>query len=235
MAKLMNVIAALQREIDDALNTTTGSNSRHRLVPDRIVLKLEVSLSEKKTNNGLTKLQFDVAPADSKATGAHPHTLTIEFKNLVPNSPLAASLPAPVASVETAAADAVQIDGMESDHIIAALSPVFGAPGFDSSARATVFREVFDALDAGQASKLIASFSSAFPAEVNSAVRTAAQRINGILRSGPQRSPEEGRKILARAFHRQTPQLILKLIEQNWKTQEDWLDIPMPATKPVQD
>lgn len=234
MTTLKNVITALQREIDDALNGNPGANLRTRLVAEKIILNLEVAINETNAADGSADLKFAVSSVDSDASSARTHTLTIEFKPFIQGLGQAVPIISPAESVVTTANVPVRLEGSESGQIIAALSSVFGAPGFDSSARATVFREVFSELDPAQASKLIASFSGASSTEEDRVQRSAIQRINGILRSGPQRSPEEGRKILAHVFTRRPPQPILKLIEEKWKTQEDWLDAPMPATKSEQ-
>ena len=234
MTTLKNVITALQREIDDALNGNPDASLRTRLVADKVILNLEVAINETNAADGSAALEFAVSSADSDANSVRTHTLTIEFKSVVPELPPASTLPSRSENAATVAIVPVRLEGSESGQIIAALSSVFGAPGFDSSARATVFREVFSELDPAQVSKLIASFSGASSAEEDRVQRSAIQRINGILRSGPQRSLEEGRKILAHVFSRRPPQPILKLIEENWKTQEDWLHTPMPATKPEQ-
>ena len=234
MTTLNNVITALQREIDEALNVAADANLRTRLVAERVVLKLEVSIEEKMDAGGSSDLKFKVVNSTTEATRAHAHSLTIEFQPVVANSVQAAKVVVPTETCATVPKASVRLEPTDSEQVINALSSVFGAPGFDSSARATVFREVFSGLDPAQVSNLVASFSGNSSSEADAALRSAIQRVNGILRSGPQRSPEEGRKILARVFSRPSHLPVLKFIEETWKAQEDWLDTPMPETKSKQ-
>ena len=234
MTTLKNVITSLQREIDEALNVAADANLRTRLVAERVVLKLEISIDEKSDAGGSSDLKFKVVNSTTEATRAHAHSLTIEFQPVIATSVQAAKVDAPSKTIATNPPATVRLEQTDAEQVITALSSVFGAPGFDSSARATVFREVFSDLDPAQVSNLVASFSGNPPSEADPTLRGAIQRINGILRSGPKRSPEEGRKILARVFSRELHLPILQLIEATWKTQEDWLDTPMPAAKPEQ-
>ena len=102
------------------------------------------------------------------------------------------------------------------------LSALFGPPGFDSSARATVFREVFRELTAPQIEALLASFSAGTIQEEDATLLNARHRLNGVLRSGPLRSVERGGAIIAEMFRCQAPERILVLIAERWKTQGEW-------------
>jgi len=112
----------------------------------------------------------------------------------------------------------------DAEKVIASLSSIFGPPGFDSSARATVFCEVFATLSEPQAAAFIASFSSGTVPDEDATLGTARHRINGVFRSGPLRSVERGSEIFAEVLSQYAIEPIVRLVEEKWKRQNDWLD-----------
>jgi hypothetical protein len=225
MPSLTKVIAALKREIDAALDENATLPCRVRLEAERVTLSLEVSVLDQHAPNGSAEIFFDVLDAGTAPQKGTTHRLTFEFK-AVPHSP---SQPAIVPAAQPGKRDTAQekrphLDPMEAEEALKSLSSVFGAPGFDSSARATVFREVFEQLSEPQAAALIASLSPGTVQDDDATLRNARHRINGVFRSGPLRSVERGSAILAEVLNRNALEPILRLIQEKWKTQQDWLD-----------
>ncbi len=115
------------------------------------------------------------------------------------------------------------------DTLIARLSEAFGAPGFDSSARATVFRESLESFAPEDIRAVIAAVGSsgAVPG-AHPGLGQSAHRIARLLERGPA-GIEAGRSILAALFERHSPSEILALIQSTWKTQDDWIDRSGPG------
>src|SRR5882724_11999110 len=91
MASLHQVIAALRREIDAALQENAASGAPVRLEPERVVLSLEVSVREQRTPDGRAEFSLEVLEAGQKE---QTHRLTFEFKSIAPAPAQAASQPA---------------------------------------------------------------------------------------------------------------------------------------------
>lgn len=107
--------------------------------------------------------------------------------------------------------------------IIPTLSQVFGAPGFDSSARATVFRETFAERSHEQACAVVAALGSGAPLAGEEAVKFAAQMLRGIIQSGPTKTAARGAELLQAVLSRHPLPEVLRVVEVVWKTQDDWL------------
>jgi hypothetical protein len=224
MPSLNNVLAALRREIEAALEENAAPNSRIRLRPHRVVLSLEFSVIEQRVPDGSVELSCDFCKTGASPNAEKTNSLTIEFKpvfqmpapSAIKRAPARRKLDAPQKKLP-------QLDPAEAENVVQSLSSVFGAPGFDSSARATVFREVFAELSGQQAALLVASFTTGTVPEDDEELRNASHRINGILRTGPLRSIERASEVLAKAFDRHELEPVLLLIKEKWKTQSDWL------------
>jgi hypothetical protein len=183
-----------------------------------VVLSLDVGFHEAKT--GAIEITCHRRPEDSNGTSeATGHRITLEFN-------AESSVPAvrkTGARVETQTAASTRIDPTEAPQVVQTLASIFGAPGFDSSARAAVFRDALADLSEPQAEIVIKSFSGTPVPEKEQAARRARGLIVKILRTGPLKSDEEGGEILAGLFGRYKLPAILNLIGREWKTQDNWM------------
>jgi hypothetical protein len=108
---------------------------------------------------------------------------------------------------------------------------VFGAPGFDSSARATVFREALAELSNDQALAVVDSLNGSLVSGTDEVVKRAWFLIGALLRSGPLKSTDRGGAFLAKIFSQHSVQSVIQLIEDRWKSQAEWLDEPRQLSR----
>lgn len=225
MQPLKNVLAALRREIAAALETNQDLPPGTRLEAERVVLSLELSLKEKPSKNGTVELLFEVPDASSHEPGRK-HTLTIEFA--LPPASTSSPAEKPVVSRKRAAVAGApaRLEGAEAERVTAALAKVFGAPGFDSSARASVFREALAELSDEQIRAVLDSLPGPAQPGLDETVKRARHLISGVLKSGPLRSTERGGEALAEVLAQHPVKLVIQLIADKWETQTDWLNKP---------
>ncbi len=197
MQLLNQAIATVLLEIERGFATRRNAGGT-TLAVERIRLTLNFTL--------------DTTGQTASATPDGPHSVTVEFKvgDATPSGPLAV------------AAAPVTFPPAEGD-IILALTPVFGAPGFDSSARATVFCETFASRSHEQACAAVAALGTPLPPGTDDITSFAAQMLRGIIQSGPAKLPARGEKLLEAVLHRYPLEEVLRVVEQTWKTQDDWL------------
>lgn len=217
MLSLAKVVSALQRELQSALSHNLELPGGVSLGPDKLTVSLQFAAQE--TREGEVHF-FWSAPSEVavSAPAGHPHTLTIEFKAaaLVGEEPPAMRI---TGKTQSPVPKATQADASQ---IKDALSRIFGTPGFDSSARATVFREAFAELSPEQAHLVMDSISGAAPEDDEQAKRSRTLLLK-LVRSAPLESPQEGIDLLSRLFRQNSLEAILTLVAREWKTQEDWL------------
>ncbi|HUR46640.1 MAG TPA: hypothetical protein VMZ27_12245 [Candidatus Saccharimonadales bacterium] len=116
-----------------------------------------------------------------------------------------------------------ELESAQEAELIQGFSSLFGPPGFDSSARATVFREAFGELSPEQSRMLIESFSGTPLPEGEKLAKRSRALLIKICKSGPTKSEEEGGHLLADIFARYPLPMILTLIAREWKTQQSWM------------
>jgi hypothetical protein len=224
MQPLKTVISALRREIESALEGNRDLPVGARLEAERVVLSLEFMAREQHRQDGSVEVMFDVinivaqSSTDGNAVVAHcsPHRLTIEFTR-AQTRPLDTekhSLPQNYSARSE--------EGVETNPVTKSLIDLLGAPGFDSSARATVLRETLAGLSEGQIRAVVASLAGGDLPDANEAVKRARHLIKGVLRSGPLKSAESGGKVLEEIFGRQPVESVLRLIQETWKSEEQW-------------
>lgn len=95
------------------------------------------------------------------------------------------------------------------------LDQVFGPPGFDSAARATVFRETADALDVAGLKQVLALLESGKVSEDGTLDR-ARHAMERLLERGPV-GVRDGARRLARLFERQDAMQLLDVIGSRWR------------------
>ena len=197
-ATLGEVIATVRREIAAALDAKTALPAGVRLEADRVVLSLRVALTDG---------SLEVAEAGQNS--AETHTITIEF-----------GIRDGERVEQKGAAVKPQIEAATAEGMVNALMEVFGVPSFDSSARATVFRETVGGIGEEQARLLIASVGSSSE-EVAAELKTRWRMITRLLEKGPAGVERSGH-VLQRIFSQHPLAPVLKIIEETWKTPEAW-------------
>lgn len=236
MASLKEIVTALQQELQTAFSDP--QESAVRLHPERLTLSLELLAIENPNSNPPVQLSFKVArcgPATSEpavqAAPAGRHLLTLEIRPEFLKPP-SASVPHPPAPSDSSVRSvaSVPLDGSEAQQTVQALGQVFGVPGFDSSARATVFREALDGLSPEQARAAVDSLGDETAVPADGAAKRARHLIRNVIRSGPLRSFEQGAAILAKLFRQYSVESIVRLVHAKWKTQEEWIDKPIPRS-----
>lgn len=102
----------------------------------------------------------------------------------------------------------------------AVLSEVFGAPGFDSSARATVFREALEELSEEQRHRVLVSLRDVPSPGEEGIVTQARHLIRRLAASGPAGS-ERGLGKLRQLASTCSVRELIQLAER-WRTQSEW-------------
>lgn len=197
MQLLNKAIATVLREVERGFVSRRNAGGT-TLAVERIRLTLNFTLED----------DGQVAHAEPEGR----HSVTVEFK--VGES--GALLPEMIAAAPVVKAS------VEGD-VIATLSQIFGAPGFDSSARATVFRETFAERSHEQVRAAVGALVTPVPEGTDDVTRFAAQMLRGIIQSGPTKTVARGAEMLVAVLSRHRIEEVLRVVEMIWKTQDDWM------------
>lgn len=211
MLSVEQAVSMLRREIQSALAADLPLPGGVTWSADRISLSLGLRFqepAERGSENG--QLVVATGPADCV------HHLTVEFK--LP----AASLTQPPAGV-TAESPAVPVaaPGPAESPYFATLAEVFGAPGFDSSARATVFREALEELSELQRQTVLLSLGTPTAINEEPAVARARHLLQRLASKGPA-GPERGPELLRQLAGQAPVQTLIRLAAERWRTQSEW-------------
>lgn len=211
MQSLKEVMAALREEIASAVAGNKPLSENVRLEADRVVVTLGFQVEK----------EAGQAVAFKFGTDSDANSLCIEFRCQTGDLP---SIPtkAENAAAPPAARATRELSDTEIESVVRQLSQVFGAPGFDSSARATVFLEAFENLSVSEVGALVELFSSTGSTPPSDQVKRSQGLIRRICDAGP--SGREGaKKILARVFAEFEAAAVLDLVSSTWKHQQHWL------------
>ena len=197
MQPLNDAIATVLREVERGFAARRAAGGPP-LTPERIRLTLNFA--------------FDGTGQAAHAEPAGPHSVTVEFKvgeagQLVPVTPPAV----PVAN------RAVEVG------IVPVLTQVFGPPGFDSSARATVFRETLEGHTHEEVLAALAALRSNAPSAADPAAKHISQILRGMLHTGPMKNVTQGAELLIELLVQNPLAEVLRVAETTWKTHDDWL------------
>jgi hypothetical protein len=220
MEPLQNVIASLRREIQAALATGRDLPAAARLEPERVTLSLKFSIQEEKSPDGTVILQFGVPPPSQSDLAAH--TMTVDFKVAQPQSASPRHDTTDRPRLESAPQKAATLDSAAANQLEDSLTSILGTPGFDSSARATVFRESLSELSDEQANALGEALRGPLSPDSSPAMTHAGHLLNRLLVSGPA-GAERGRAILAEVLHQHSVPVLVQFVKEKWKTQMEWL------------
>ncbi len=209
MLPVQQTIRALRRQILGALADETALPEGVTLVADRVSVSLAVQINPTEPTASPRWLVVVTEP------GPCLHHVTLEFRLATAehgeNRP--AQLVKPSGSTEAGANGA-------APRKFAVLSEVFGAPGFDSSARATVFREALEELSEEQGHRVLLSLGSVPSPGEEAIVSRARHLIQRLAASGPagsERGPEKLRHLASTGSVRELIQLA-----KRWRTQSEW-------------
>jgi hypothetical protein len=221
MGSLKNIISALQREIAAALEENKAVPACATLQPGKVTLSLDVRFHETKT--GGVEITCHQGRGHNGTSESSRVTIEFEIASPSPSPKASPSHSLPVSKSPTPKAPpSARIEPSEAANVKQSLSSIFGAPGFDSSARAAVFRDAVADLSAEQAQMLIQSFSGTPLPDEERAAKRARMLILKLLKTGPMKSAEEGAELLTELFARHDLGALLNLIGRDWNTRENW-------------
>lgn len=194
MQPLNEAIAAVLREVNQGC-----AAGRPPLKPERVRLTLNFVIA---------------AGQPPRADAAGPHSVTVEFA--VGTAGQGQSSPPP--------AEAVPVAPAATPHeIVPALAQLFGPPGFDSSARATVFRETLAGMTPAEVEAVMAALTTPLAGITDERRRRAVHILRGVIHSGPTKQVERGAAALRGMFASHPLAEVMRVVEAEWKTQDDWL------------
>ncbi len=220
MQSLKDVLAALRREIEEGIRGNQPLSSGTRIEADRVIVNLQFSIKDSAAKNGTSPIHFEVQSGEiQKASPAEKHSLSVEFKVAGEATSTTAVTAAPAKQVFE---KGIPLQGTEATRAQEQLALVFGAPGFDSSARATVFREVLGNLSARDVPAVAAALIDSPRLPIKPTVKSAIARLDRILKSGPS-GVSDGRAIVAKLLERHPSTALVELVAKLWKSQEDWI------------
>lgn len=232
MQSLNRILAALRQEIDAGM--TTGVASPSPWSAGKVVVELEVVGREE-----AGRICFAVAAVagGGAAAGAGAHADTeagrsqfkLRLRLDLQRADAADATP-------TASADGNRDHAPEgarpapapavTETVFQALCGLFGAPGFDSSARACVFREALDGLSDADVAAVITRLAGPREGEgkVAPELERARELLSRVVRSGPAQSFRRGGEILTTLFALAPVAAVLRLVEERWETQREWMN-----------
>jgi hypothetical protein len=215
---LQQAIRILQQDILAGLAAHARLPGGPSLTADRISLTLGLQLAPNHSDRAEDGL-FAVA-TDSASC---PHHVTVEFKLTSITGPTGGD------SASGQSTTATTFVTPESENaLVAALSEIFGAPGFDSAARASVFREALEELSDDQRRQVLTTLSlRTEPIGEEAAVSRSRRLVRRLAASGPA-GIEHGAQLLATLAAQSPGSQLIRLAAERWRTQSE-----MTSTAPA--
>ena len=230
MQSLNQVLAALRQEIEAGLTAGPSAPGSAPWSAGKVVVELDVVGREQAGRIGFAVAgaagvgASAGADADAGADAGQPQfklRLRLELQRAgAVDATLASS--ADVSRVR--ATEPARPAAPATEPVFQALCGLFGAPGFDSSARACVFREALEGLSDADVAVVIARLEGTPAGEVSAAIERAHQLLSRVVRSGPAHSFRRGGEILTALFAQTPVAAVLRLVEERWETQRDWMN-----------
>jgi hypothetical protein len=219
MASLKQILDSLEKELAVVIKDPSRA-ARSGLCPQRLRLTLQFRIRSKGKKSASSEFEVDVMESSASpktSASATAHTLEIEY--VTHDAMLERSV-----SVTTSgqAAECQDRGEAPSEEAMEGLIQLLGAPGFDSSARATVVREVLGGLSRAQILQVAKNLDGAPHPELQGEVRRAWHRLSGVIRTRSFGSIGEGGQLVARLFDRYPPDQLLRWISERWQSQEKW-------------
>lgn len=219
MRPLKEVIVALRQELEAALHSAPAAPGGGRLEAGRVVVCLEIEVSEPAPGEPGAGVAFGVRMAGARPPAAagvvRAHTMTIEF-NLGTAIAGGPPPPAPVADSAPSIAEAPS----PTDRLRTLLAQIFGAPGgFYSHMRAEVFSSAIGELSEPGYAQLLGAWAGESLTAAEAEVAQAHGQIANLLRSSPAGSAEAGVQILREALAGIDRAELRRLIAENWRNE----------------
>jgi hypothetical protein len=158
-------------------------------------------------------VKFSAVEGTAHADPAGPHSVTVNCRVTAAGTVVPTEPPPVRASTNT-----------PPDDIGTTLAQLFGAPGFDSSARATVFRETLAGCAQADALTALAALRTGAPSPADERLKTISQILRGLFQSGPTKPVARAAELCSALLSRHALADVLRVAETAWKTQDDWLD-----------
>ncbi len=215
MLTVEQAVRALRREILTALAEDAMLPRGTTFAAERVTISLAVRIDSARVaagGTGALQVAEDPGPSD--------HRVTVEFR--LGESPLPIPLPeTTVSSAPAPSADPATTADPDGSSAFAGLARILGAPGFDSSARATVFREAMEELDAAQQRQALLGLGDPPAVGEDPAVVRARHLVRRLAASGPAGSTD-GPRLLRELAMRIPVEDLLALAVRRWRTQSEW-------------
>lgn len=213
MITVEQTIRALRREILAALAEDATLPPGTILSADRVTISLAVRISPAMfATGGPGSLQVAEDPGPSD------HRVAVEFRL---GASAADARPAPIASASAPRIVATAATVADGSPAFTGLAQILGAPGFDSSARATVFREALEELDAAQQRQALLGLGDPPSAGEDPAVIRARHLVRRLAGSGPA-GMTNGPRLLRELATRCPVEELTALAASRWRTQSEW-------------
>ena len=230
MQSLNRVLAALRQEIDAGLTAGVASPASATWRAGKAVVELEV-VGHEEAGRIFLAVAGGAGGGTPAGTGADADAGRSQFK-----------LRLSLELQRGGAADATLAAGADigrdrapeparpvpappaTEPVFQALCGLFGAPGFDSSARACVFREALEGLSDAEVAVVIARLAGTHEGEVSASIERAHQLLSRVVRSGPAQSFRRGGEILTALLALAPVAAVLRLVEERWETQREWMN-----------
>lgn len=226
MPNLKTLLSDLERQLQDALAARTPpQDSAVQLRPERVTLQLKLKLAHEGSPIQLLPI---TAEDHARPGSVVEQILTVEYwvgpRGTLDASPAVSIHSTPSNEVVSTAALAPAVPIPTDDRALAVLTEILGPPGFDSSARASVFCEAVSELDESQRVAIWNALADPRPGVViDPQLKRARHLLRGVLRSKTGGSVSDGPTALAALFTSHRSEDLLQLIQSHWKTQADWL------------
>ncbi len=186
-------------------------------VAEHMTLSIAVEFDATGATGDHVGLRIATGPATAQ------HHLTLEFRigtSAAVERPSAHTAPQlPVGSAGS---------GPREPSVLTALAAIFGTPGFDSSARATVFRDALEELSEAQRGHVLASLGTAASPDEEDAVTRARHRIGRLAGSGPA-GRDQGPALLSQLAQRVSVETLIQQAAEHWRTPSDWAGASVDA------
>ena len=213
MLTVEQAVRALRREILAGLAEDATLPRNAIFSVDRVTMSLAVRIAPTEVAAGAP-----VALQVAEDPGPSDHRITVEFRLGETPVPIPAttgsSAPAPSADLALVATP----DGSPS---FTGLAQILGAPGFDSSARATVFREALEELDTAQQRQVLLGLGDPPSPGEDPAVIRARHLVRRLASSGPAGS-KNGPRLLRELATKYPVEDLIALAATRWRTQSEW-------------
>lgn len=210
MTPLEQALQTLRQELETAMSPLPGSRTGACWTADRATVSIALQLSPSPRTGDPDRFTVATDP------GTALHHVTFELRR----TPASLTADAPAPGVESAGQSPMN-DAPPLSPLVSGLAEIFGTPGFDSSARATVFRETLEGLDDPQCRAVLESLGSPAPAGDDEGIARVRHRITRMAASGPA-GRDRGPDLLRRLAALHSPHSLVQAAATHWRTPSDW-------------